>query len=66
MKASLTEVERQAEAQQQAREQASFSVSMPFLRKSHSDPEFPGVKVVRDKSDLVKRFFETSRSEQTA
>ena len=69
MRASITEAERKAETRPRDaydEPEAAPSMHMPFLRKSKQEPEFPGVKVVRDKSDLVKRFFEASRSEQKA
>ncbi len=37
-----------------------------FSTRRHNAQRIPGVRVVRDKQDLVRRFFETSRSEKRA
>ena len=37
-----------------------------FSSRRQSQRRLPGVQVVRDKQDLVRRFFETSRSESRA
>ena len=37
-----------------------------FSTRRYNAQRIPGVRVVRDKQDLVRRFFETSRSEKRA
>ena len=69
MKESISDaerVERRSAAKNMAAQETPRGSDMPFLHRSRAKPDFPGVNVVRDKSDLVKRFFELSRSEQNA
>jgi hypothetical protein len=50
-----------------ATQQSAEADSAPaFSSRRQSQRRLPGVQVVRDKQDLVRRFFETSRSESRA
>lgn len=49
-----------------AEPEAAEDTAPAFSSRRHSQRRLPGVQVVRDKQDLVRRFFETSRSESRA
>lgn len=55
------------EPQQPEREQVDEEDDEPmFATRRQPAHKIPGARVVRDKQDLVRRFFETSRSETRA
>ncbi|NRB02713.1 MAG: flagellar motor switch protein [Rhodobacteraceae bacterium] len=75
MRASISDAERVEKTLENARRapepqpeprDKQKGLDMPFLRKRAAEPEFPGVKLVQDKNDLVKRFFELTRDPQKA
>jgi len=50
----------------QAAAEAAEDTAPAFSSRRQAQRRLPGVQVVRDKQDLVRRFFETSRSESRA